>query len=184
MLFIARVTDIISGSSEADKVLYRSSASTDPDEGFLILPDMKWDVKTVSSLYLVAISLSPNIRSLRDLERKHVGMLKKIRREARRVVKEGWDLKESEVKCYVHYQPSYCKHSLRLLASEVTVEQCGFHMYGLLSDHFHVHIVNANYNGLAGMAVAQAHLLDDIISLVRRLPFLHVASLMRTCSSA
>lgn len=43
-------------------------------------------------------------------------------------------------------------------------------MYGLLSDHFHVHIVNANYHGLAGMAVAQAHLLDDIISLVRLLP--------------
>ena len=36
-------------------------------------------------------------------------------------------------------------------------------------DHFHVHIVNANYSGLSGMAVAQAHLLDDIIALVRNL---------------
>lgn len=35
-----------------------------------------------------------------------------------------------------------------------------------MSDHFHVHIVNSNYNGLTGMAVAQAHLLDDIIALV------------------
>lgn len=33
-------------------------------------------------------------------------------------------------------------------------------------DHFHVHIVNANYHGSMGMAVGQAHLLDDIISLV------------------
>lgn len=33
-------------------------------------------------------------------------------------------------------------------------------------DHFHVHIVNASYAGLMGMAVGQAHLLDDIISLV------------------
>ena len=34
-------------------------------------------------------------------------------------------------------------------------------------DHFHVHIVNANYQGaMLGMSVGQAHLLDDIISLV------------------
>lgn len=81
---------------------------------------MKWDLITVSSLYLVAISLSPNIRSLRDLERKHVGMLKKIRKEARRVVKEGWGLEASEVKCYIHYQPSYCQ-SLSPLSGVIAV---------------------------------------------------------------
>ena len=37
-------------------------------------------------------------------------------------------------------------------------------------DHFHVHIVNAEYQGLLGMTVGQAHLLDDIISLVRGTP--------------
>jgi len=35
------------------------------------------------------------------------------------------------------------------------------------TDHFHVHIVNANHLGLMGMTVGQAHMLDDIISLVR-----------------
>ena len=34
------------------------------------------------------------------------------------------------------------------------------------TDRFHVHIVNANMNGLLGMTVGQAHLLDDIIALV------------------
>jgi hypothetical protein len=34
------------------------------------------------------------------------------------------------------------------------------------TDHFHVHIVNANQAGMMGMSVGQAHLLDDIISLV------------------
>lgn len=34
-------------------------------------------------------------------------------------------------------------------------------------DHFHVHIVNSNYVGLPGMNTGQAHLLDDLISLVR-----------------
>ena len=38
----------------------------------------------------------------------------------------------------------------------------------IIIDHFHVHIVNANYQaGMMGMTVGQAHLLDDIISLVR-----------------
>lgn len=33
-------------------------------------------------------------------------------------------------------------------------------------DHFHVHIVNTNYQGGWGLTIGQAHLLDDIISLV------------------
>ncbi|THH17308.1 hypothetical protein EW146_g3476 [Bondarzewia mesenterica] len=134
------VEDILSGHSEAEKVLFRSPASESPDQGFLILPDMKWDLTTVSSLYLVAIALSKSIRSLRDLNRTHIPLLKAIRREARKAVKEGWGLEHSEIRCYVHYQPSYY--------------------------HFHVHIVNANYIGLTGMAVGQAHLLDDIISML------------------
>lgn len=44
-------------------------------------------------------------------------------------------------------------------------------MCGHFSDHFHVHIVNVN-NAIVGMAVGQAHLLDDIISLVRTILFL------------
>ena len=44
----------------------------------------------------------------------------------------------------------------------------------ILKDHFHVHILNANYQVGFGMAVGQAHLLDDIITLVGidYLPFL------------
>ena len=37
------------------------------------------------------------------------------------------------------------------------------------SDHFHVHIVQVNYSGVAGMNVGQAHLLDAIIALVSTL---------------
>lgn len=37
----------------------------------------------------------------------------------------------------------------------------------LIPDHFHVHIVNVNFEGgMLGMTVGQAHLLDDVISLV------------------
>lgn len=34
-------------------------------------------------------------------------------------------------------------------------------------DHFHVHIVNCNYQGnIMGLSVGQAHLLDTVISMV------------------
>ena len=98
------VQEIISGRSEANKVLYRS-----PSDNFLILPDMKWDLTTVNSLYLVAIVISSEVRSLRDLNGRHVEMLRCIRAEAVRVVSERWGLREGEVRLFVHYQPSYCE---------------------------------------------------------------------------
>ncbi|TFY77925.1 hypothetical protein EWM64_g6088 [Hericium alpestre] len=132
------VEDILDGRSEFDSVLFRSSS--DAPFGFLILPDMKWDGITTSALYLLAITLFKGIRTLRDLTREHIGMLKEIRQRARQIVKERYGLESTEFRCYVHYQPSYY--------------------------HFHVHIVNTNYVGLPGMSVGQAHLLDDIISLL------------------
>jgi hypothetical protein len=36
----------------------------------------------------------------------------------------------------------------------------------LRTDHFHVHVVQVNYTGFPGTSVGQAHLLDDIISLL------------------
>ncbi|CCM06810.1 uncharacterized protein FIBRA_09111 [Fibroporia radiculosa] len=132
-----RVVDILEGRSEADNVLHRDSSA---EHGYVLLPDMKWDVKTLSSLYLVAISSSPAIRSLRDLRKDHVDMLRSIRREATRVVKERWGLGAGSLRMYVHYQPSYY--------------------------HFHVHIVNVEFQGLLGMSVGQAHLLDDVISML------------------
>src|SRR6266567_3311107 len=68
----ARVENILTGVSESSKILYSC-----PE--FLILPDMKWDLKTISSLYLVAITQDRTIRSLRDLRKHHVGLLKSIR---------------------------------------------------------------------------------------------------------
>lgn len=97
-----RVENILLGLSEQSKVLYSS-----PD--FLILPDMKWDLKTMSSLYLVALVQDRNIRSLRDLRRKHIDLLTSIRSEADRIVQQKWNLQKGALRLYIHYQPSYCE---------------------------------------------------------------------------
>ena len=124
---------------------------------------MKWDLKTVSSLYLVSIVQDRTIRSMRDLRKCHIGMLKDIRREAARIVSEKWGLGNGSLRIYVHYQPSYCK------SREFTHIPYVFFTFFIMKiiDHFHVHIVNANYQAsMMSMTVGQAHLLDDIVSLV------------------
>lgn len=104
-----RVEYIFSGKFETGKILYDDPS---PDIGYIILPDMKWDLTTLSSLYLVAITHSKNIRSLRDLRKTHLGMLRSIRREAARVVEEQWGFKNGMLRMFVHYHPSYCESHL------------------------------------------------------------------------
>ncbi|KAG2367752.1 scavenger mRNA decapping enzyme [Suillus spraguei] len=108
---------------------------------FLILPDMKWDTTNVSTLYLLALYTHSDVHCMRDLRKKpHLEMLKTLRRDASRVVQDKWGIDRGGVRMYIHYQPSYY--------------------------HFHVHIVHTGHVGLHGMTVGQAHLLDDIISLL------------------
>jgi m7GpppX diphosphatase len=97
----SRVEDILTGVSEADKVLYSCS-------DFMIIPDMKWDLQTMSALYLVAIVRDGEIRSLRDLRERHLPMLKVIKEQAGKVVEGKWNFAKGGVRMFVHYQPSYC----------------------------------------------------------------------------
>lgn len=97
--------EILSGRSEADKVLYNDPSQ---EAGFVILPDMKWDLITLTSLYLIAIIRNEQIKSLRDLRKSHLLMLRRIKREAYRVAKDKWGIESGSLRFFIHYQPSYC----------------------------------------------------------------------------
>lgn len=147
-----RVYNILNHVTEADQILFEDPS---PTSGYVLLPDMKWDRKTLSSLYLVAIVHSREIRSLRDLRKAHIPLLNSIKREAARVVKEKWGVQTRGLRFYIHYQPSYCKYS----------EFSRSHIYlnnlfrsPIPTDQFHVHIVTTEYSGSSGMNVGQAHL--------------------------
>jgi len=92
-------------------VLYKDDS---PTGGYVILPDMKWDLSNISSLYLVAITTAKEIRCLRDLRKRHLPMLKGIRKQAYRVVNERWGLNSGSLRFYIHYQPSYCMSVIKL----------------------------------------------------------------------
>ena len=101
------VDEIIAGRKEGDKVLHRDDSGS---FGYMIIPDMKWNLETVSDLYLLALCTTNGINSLRDLKKAHVPVLKNIKDEAIRIVKARWnnDGKDISLRMFIHYQPSYC----------------------------------------------------------------------------
>ncbi|BEJ01212.1 hypothetical protein CcaverHIS631_0510690 [Cutaneotrichosporon cavernicola] len=84
----AWVHAILEGRKEAERVLFSSPG----EEGFMLVPDLKWDGTTTAGLYLTAIVRDGSIRSMRDLERRHIPLLKSIKREAYSVCAEKWDV--------------------------------------------------------------------------------------------
>jgi len=133
------IRKIFDGEAEQESIIYSSPA-------FILVHDMKWapptpDNPSLDKMYLLAISRpSIGLRSLRDLRGRDIPFLKEVRQAGIRAANNYGLTGEGRVRMFVHYQPSYY--------------------------YFHVHIVNANHHGLTGMVVGQAHLLDDIISML------------------
>ena len=67
--------NILEKKKEADRIVFEDS---DPDSGFVLLPDMKWDSSDLESLYLVAIAHRHGVKSLRDLDDKTLPLLRNV----------------------------------------------------------------------------------------------------------
>ena len=101
-----RVYNILNHVTETEHILFEDPS---PSTGYILLPDAKWDRKTLSSLYLVAIAHSSEIKSIRDLRKAHIPMLRSIKSEATKVAQDKWGLEPGRLRMYIHYQPSYCE---------------------------------------------------------------------------
>ncbi|GAO50989.1 scavenger mRNA-decapping enzyme DcpS [Saitoella complicata NRRL Y-17804] len=130
------VYNILNHTAETDRIVYED---TDPNTGFILLPDLKWDRVTLSSFYLMALVNRRDLHSLHDLNTTHLPLLKNIRSSALREIPLQWPtVSPDQLRLYIHYQPSYY--------------------------HFHVHVTHLEYEGGDGMAVGRAWLLDDVIA--------------------
>jgi len=69
------VYNILAKKKEADRIVFEDP---DPDIGFILVPDMKWDRKDVNTLYLVAIAHKHDIKSLRDFDQTSLPLLRNI----------------------------------------------------------------------------------------------------------
>ncbi|XP_014556860.1 hypothetical protein COCVIDRAFT_37587 [Bipolaris victoriae FI3] len=129
------VYNIIEGRTEQEDVMYRESGS----DGFLLLPDLNWDRKTMGSLHLLGIVERRDIWSVRDLTRDMVAWVRHMKEKmVEATVGLYPDIERDELKLYVHYQPTYY--------------------------HFHIHIVHVSLEAGNTQATGKALGLENIIS--------------------
>ncbi|KAG2414266.1 hypothetical protein HFD88_003457 [Aspergillus terreus] len=137
------VFNILEGRTEQEDVILRD-AGHGPEDGFLMLPDLNWDRKTMGSLHLLALVQRRDIWSLRDLKKKHIPWLRYLRqRLLEGTVHMYPDLEQDQLKLYVHYQPTYY--------------------------HFHIHVVNVMLEAGSTQATGKAFGLENIISQLETL---------------
>ncbi|KAK7471421.1 hypothetical protein BaRGS_00035909 [Batillaria attramentaria] len=127
------VLNILEKKTESDRIVFEDP---DPETGFILLPDMKWNRSDLESLYLVAIVHKHGIHSIRDLRREHLPLLKNILVKGKAAIKEKFNIPGSKLRIYFHYQPSY--------------------------GHLHVHFTHVKFDA-PGSDCLRAHLLEDVM---------------------
>ncbi|KAM3968590.1 decapping enzyme, scavenger [Aphomia sociella] len=128
------VYNILEGKSEQDRIIHDSKCEK---EGFVLLPDLKWDGLTKETLYLLAIVRQKGIKSLRDLNDSHLPLLRRIRDEGKKKILEKYNVHESQLRVYLHYQPSFY--------------------------HLHVHFTYLRHEA-PGIYAEKSHLLSTVIN--------------------
>nr|CAG4650994.1 EOG090X06NK [Simocephalus serrulatus] len=126
--------NILEHKKEADRIVYEDP---DPNTGFILLPDLKWDCRTIANLYLTCIVYRRDIKSLRDLTAGHLPLLMNIVEKGSAVITDKYGLQKSQQRIYFHYQPSFY--------------------------HLHVHFTSLQFTP-PGCSVERAHLVSNVIS--------------------
>ncbi|OLL25748.1 m7GpppX diphosphatase [Neolecta irregularis DAH-3] len=135
------VYNILNHTTESDRIVYEN-----PDvlTGYIVLPDLKWDGKMVSSLYLCAIFHRKDLRSIRDLTTDHIMLLKDFRESILYEIPKKYHIDSNQLRIYFHYHPSYY--------------------------HLHVHIAHVSYDGSFGSVAGKAILIEEVIERLQECP--------------
>ncbi|XP_037271565.2 decapping enzyme, scavenger [Rhipicephalus microplus] len=134
------VYNILEHKKESERILFEDP---DPETGFILLPDMKWDTKQPENLYVLVICHKHGIRSLRDLTADHLPLLRNINDKVNAALLLQFGIPSHRLRGYLHYQPSYY--------------------------HLHVHFSVLGFDA-PGTHVERAHLLPTVISNLETCP--------------
>uniref|UniRef100_F7HST6 m7GpppX diphosphatase n=1 Tax=Macaca mulatta TaxID=9544 RepID=F7HST6_MACMU len=132
-LSIQWVYNILDKKAEADRIVFENP---DPSDGFVLIPDLKWNQQQLDDLYLIAICHRRGIRSLRDLTPEHLPLLRNILHQGQEAILQRYQMKGDRLRVYLHYLPSYY--------------------------HLHVHFTALGFEA-PGSGVERAHLLAEVI---------------------
>ncbi|BFZ16203.1 hypothetical protein BsWGS_19242 [Bradybaena similaris] len=131
------VYNILEKKTESERIVVEDP---DPEVGFVMVPDMKWNRKNVEALYLIAIVHRRGIRSIRDLRLQHLPLLENILHKGEAAIEKQFGVKADKLRIYFHYQPSYY--------------------------HLHVHFTHVKFEA-PGTDALRAHLLEDVIDNIK-----------------
>lgn len=134
------VYNILEHKKESERIAFEDPC---PENGFILLPDLKWDGKTFETLYLLALIHKRKIKSLRDLTVAHLPLLKNIRDKSLDVIQQKYGVQRSQLRIYFHYQPSFY--------------------------HLHVHFTYLSHEA-PGIFCEKSHLLDTVINNIELMP--------------
>lgn len=132
--------NVLNHKKEQDRIAFED---LDPEIGFVLLPDIKWDGITKEQMYLQALIQKKDIKSLRDLNGSHLPLLTNIREKSLQVIQEKYGVSKFHIRAYLHYQPSFY--------------------------HLHVHFTYLKYDA-PGIFCEKSHLLDHVISNIQMIP--------------
>jgi m7GpppX diphosphatase len=123
------IYNIINGISEQESILYR-------DEYCIIIPTYTWDCKNIDKLHLLCLPVDKTLRSIRSLNSSHNSLLEHMKYTTLDVIKKIYNLNESYIKMFFHYEPS--------------------------TYHLHIHFVHVN-NQECRSSVEYSHELNNVI---------------------
>ncbi|KAI4553130.1 hypothetical protein MJT46_016424 [Ovis ammon polii x Ovis aries] len=139
-LSIQWVYNILDKKAEADRIVFENP---DPSNGFVLIPDLKWNQQQLDDLYLIAICHRRGIKSLRDLTPEHLPLLRNILQEGQEAILRRYQVAADRLRVYLHYLPSYY--------------------------HLHVHFTALGFEA-PGASVERAHLLAEVIDNLEQDP--------------
>ena len=122
------IYNIIDGLYEQESIVYR-------DNTFIIIPTFEWN-KDINKLHILSIPIDKKYRTLRDLRKKDIPLLKYMKKNTLIKINELYKLTENDLKIFIHYTPS--------------------------TYHLHIHYVNINYKE-CNSSIEYSHELDNVI---------------------
>ncbi|XP_066940346.1 m7GpppX diphosphatase [Macrobrachium rosenbergii] len=128
------IYNILEHKQEVDRIVYEDK---DPENGFILVPDLKWTGEQVENLYLQAIIHRRDITCIRDLRACHIPLLKNVLNKGMAAIEEKYGIPSHKQRVFLHYQPSYY--------------------------HLHFHFTALSFDA-PGTWAGKAHLLSSVIS--------------------
>jgi len=122
--------------NEIDRIIFEDP---DPKNGFILLPDLKWDVKDKKNLDILLLVNRRDLNTVRDLKESHLDFLQNMLAMVPKIIKEKFGLPEKELRLFFHYPPSHY--------------------------HLHLHVTSTCVN--VGALTERAILLQDVIENIK-----------------